>query len=42
MTYTLYLASVALMCFFTKEEAEHYVFDLSQVHPEMILTVLAN
>ena len=42
MTYTLYLASVAIVCFFTKSEADRYAFDLSLVHPEYHLAVVPN
>ena len=41
-TYTLYLATTALACFFTLGEARRYAFDLGLLHPEWTLTILPN
>jgi len=42
MTYTLFLSHIPFACFFTKEEADHYAFDLSLIHSSSRIAVLAN
>ena len=41
-TYTLYLGLVALACFFSREEAERFAFDLGQRYFGTDISVLQN
>ena len=42
MTYTLFLSHVPFACFFTKEEADHFAFDLSLILSTSQIVVLSN
>ena len=42
MTYTLFLFGIAFVCFFTKEEADHFAFDLSKTYSVTQIAVLSN
>lgn len=40
--HTLYIGSLAFICFWTKYEAERYAFDFALKHPECKIAILRN
>ena len=42
MSYTVFFGALPFLCFFTKMEAERYIFEAQLVHPEYHLSLLGN